>query len=366
MQDAVSTLLDWHCHASRRWFLAVALRELLSLIRSCSALVFTDESARSGDATVTTTTAAVRMLLWHWQATASLLCARSDSVINIRDSIGPATVLESTLAAVAAQITQRHAVRYDFDVARLRQLCVLLDLVRATIKTNQGQGASVFTNASSTATSTIVVFLVRLLELAIKRQDASVVGLIENLLRSALVELGGGLVVVETQEEARVVAAQLVGCLLRTAGKTAVGPTERRSSHASDPAVRSTVEKLVADIVIARQLPISTLMLNLLDDESAESVVIQVVSPHPNNWITGDRTNVTCARSSSSLILSRALCRWRARFSVELMSVRPQKRSANSGGSFDTDVHPMSSAVAALWFFVADDCFIMRRESGHS
>jgi hypothetical protein len=279
MQHAVDTVIEWQRHTARRRFLVDASNQLLVFVRTCSALIFSGEAAASADNNRATSTASsVRMLMWHWQATAPMLCARSDGVIRIRDAQGPAKALEATAADIAAQITQQRTVRYDLEVARLRQICVLLDLMRSTVKTSQGERVSILANTSAATRSTLAVFLVQLLESAVRRTDSAVVELIRRLLQSGLVEPDSDLILMETQDEARVIAAQLVGCLQRTADTLSVGSTQSKSVGGLGVPVRSLVEELVADIVIARQLSIVTLTQKMLSDESSDSTEVQVRS----------------------------------------------------------------------------------------
>ncbi|TYZ56986.1 hypothetical protein PybrP1_006700 [[Pythium] brassicae (nom. inval.)] len=121
---ALSTLQRYHA-SPRKQLLALALRQLGEYVAVCRSLL----AARDADAELD---AALAMLCWHWNASAMLLCSRSDAAIRIRNEKPRvalrAAVLQWNRCASDAAKSPSSAGRELF-VAGLRRVWILLSLV---------------------------------------------------------------------------------------------------------------------------------------------------------------------------------------------------------------------------------------------
>lgn len=247
MCHALAALHEWHGHSQRRRFLAAAVNQLRGMLAGLTNLIDTNAPTVSGERLRDTGCAAVQLAVWHWQATASLLCSRSESVLNIRQQ-GLAKILARILASLS--VTNRDSIDIDTELARLRQVCVLMDLIRGSPKLSQ----SVFGDALMRRT--YIVLWVRGLIISIQYRAYNAVEMCIMTLRWALIDQFPDLDFLATKEDAQAVASELLGCL----GSHLCGLEYSISDNDDTSMARFQVEWILADLLILRGLSIELVL----------------------------------------------------------------------------------------------------------
>lgn len=254
-QFAVVELRQWHLHSTRRQFLGYALLNLQSYTEICKTLE-ANVTGLTSDAV-----AGLDVLCWHWCATASLLCTRSD-VSSLIKKNQPHEVLARLLRRWTADALinkldsgrRRMATNPELVYSQLRYVCLLMDAaggIKACSKAFEGFPVDM--------KASFVFFFVYGLSVANKSGDEAALQLTLNVLRAVLLP-SDPLHLLSSRDEEQ----ELLSQLLREVGSDSIA---RTVSH-HDSQAQTELELFVVDFIISRKLVITDLVMWMQDSHS--------------------------------------------------------------------------------------------------
>ncbi|KAL4124940.1 hypothetical protein PRIC2_008533 [Phytophthora ramorum] len=254
----LTVLRQWHLDSTRREFLSYALQHLQWYATACDALLLSKhgEAATGSDLNEVVV---LDMMCWHWEATASLLCTRSEASSQIQNN-QPSEVLSRALKRWILSVldikpnTDRDTTNREVLYAQLRYICILLDSIGGV------KGCSQAFKSLSTETKQYFVFIfVRGMATAIKKGDEAAVCFILKVLRSVLLPSDAfGLLATHDDEQ------ELLSQLLRLCDNELAVPVHSGFT-ANGSQDQTELELFVADFIISRELFITEIVVNLQD-----------------------------------------------------------------------------------------------------
>lgn len=120
VDTALTTLQRYHA-SPRKQLLGLALQQLSEYVAVCRSLLAASDAG-------TDLSAALEMLCWHWNASAMLLCSRSEAATRVRNRT-PRVVLQQWQRCVHNAKHSHSSARGELFVAGLRRVWILLSLV---------------------------------------------------------------------------------------------------------------------------------------------------------------------------------------------------------------------------------------------
>lgn len=281
MEHALSALIAWKNSTPRRRFLIAAATQLYSCIDAYASAAVSKLSSPSDDLTpLTVRNAALTMLLWHWQATAPLLCSRSDAIINIRDKIGAAKAIKDVFQAAVVQLGKSNSIReshVDIDAARLRQLCVVFDLMKLTpIQKHQSDPKfpDYLSELSKSTQNGFTVWIVRLIEQAVACGDPSTTQLATEVFQWTIIDSSDS-AILQSPEDQRTLLKQLLTGL----------PTVKSEAKHHDSAKQS-IETLATNLIVAQKIPAGYLISLLKESKAPHHVQVLFIFRLPKRATT--------------------------------------------------------------------------------
>lgn len=229
---AISTLQQYHTTSSaRKKFLLLALNQLSQYTEICRATMARTSSAASE---------AIEMVCWHWNASAMLLCTRSETVLRIRKT-KPLVALKTAILRSSADNNM------ELLAARLRRLCILLSL------TTGSRGNTLIDELSQDleAKGKLLLLLVRALKASIEQKNQLLLVFATQLIHTLVLHEGGygsayrPKQLLETEEDWRA----LLSLLLHTF-KNAIVVDFAATGATKERSLLRSLEQLIAEVAI--------------------------------------------------------------------------------------------------------------------